>query len=94
MKMSLNTTFPGAQGAATTRLDALPVGKQARLGAALLTTPTVLRLIEMGLVEGVTVRMTRRAPLGDPLEVAIVGGPRLCLRREDARAFSLAAVAP
>lgn len=47
---------------------------------------TLLRLFEMGLSRGVRVRVTRRAPLGDPLEVE-VRGTRLCLRRADAARF-------
>ncbi|GIW71919.1 MAG: iron transporter FeoA [Planctomycetota bacterium] len=39
------------------------------------------RLLEMGFVAGTPVRVVRRAPLGDPLEVD-VGGYRLSLRRE------------
>lgn len=52
---------------------------------------TLLRLFEMGLVPGTVVRVTRRAPLGGPLEVA-VRGTRLVLRRADARAFVVRAL--
>lgn len=47
---------------------------------------TLLRLFEMGLTRGTTVTITRRAPLGDPLEIA-VRGTRLCLRKQDAMRF-------
>lgn len=47
---------------------------------------TLLRLFEMGLVPGTPVTVTRRAPLGGPLEVT-VRGTRLVLRQADARAF-------
>ncbi len=47
---------------------------------------TLLRLFEMGLVPGTVVRVTRRAPFGGPLEVA-VRGTRLVLRRADAGSF-------
>jgi Fe2+ transport system protein FeoA len=47
---------------------------------------TMLRLLEMGLVPGTAVRVTRRAPLGDPLEVA-VRNTRLVLRAAEARRF-------
>lgn len=84
--MSINTsTTPGA--AAIDRLDSLPLEAQARVGSPEGNSPTLLRLLEMGLVPGSVVRLTRRAPLGDPLEVTVLGGPRLCLRRDDARAF-------
>lgn len=52
---------------------------------------TLLRLFEMGLVPGTVVRVTRRAPLGGPLEVA-VRGTRLVLRRADARPFVVSVV--
>jgi Fe2+ transport system protein FeoA len=40
------------------------------------------RLLELGLVPGTEVRMIRRAPLGDPVEVEL-RGYRLCVRRAD-----------
>ena len=46
----------------------------------------VLRLMEMGLTRGAVVTVTRRAPLGDPLEIA-VRDTRLCLRRKEAARF-------
>ena len=73
------------------RLDAVAPGQQVVIdhidGAV---DGTVLRLMELGLVPGATVTVTRRAPLGDPLELAVLG-TRLCLRRKDARAFAVSA---
>ncbi len=91
MTLNTNSGDPSAQAQAPSdaRLDALPVGAEAIVGAPDRSTPTVLRLIEMGLTSGVRVHMTRRAPLGDPLEIRLSSGPRLCLRREDARAFHI-----
>ena len=48
--------------------------------------PAVRRLMDLGLVPGTTVRLVRRAPLGDPLEV-IVRGTHLSLRRSEAGRF-------
>ena len=42
------------------------------------------RLCELGLVPGADVRLVRRAPLGDPLEVQ-VGRFHLALRKAEAR---------
>lgn len=42
-----------------------------------------LRLMELGVLPGTTVRMVRRAPLGDPLEVE-VRGFHLSLRASEA----------
>ena len=41
------------------------------------------RLMEMGLVPGVLVKVTNVAPLGDPLEIEVRRG-RLSIRRNDA----------
>lgn len=48
------------------------------------------RLVEMGLTPGSTFRVTKVAPLGDPVEIDL-RGYRLCLRRSDARGLSLTA---
>lgn len=42
-----------------------------------------LRLLEMGLVPGTPLRVERRAPLGDPLEIT-VRGYALTIRRSEA----------
>ncbi len=42
-----------------------------------------LRLMEMGLMDGETVKIIGRAPMGDPIEISI-RGYRLSLRRIEA----------
>lgn len=42
------------------------------------------RLRELGLVPGTKVRLVRRAPLGDPIEIS-VRGSRLAMRRSEAK---------
>jgi Fe2+ transport system protein FeoA len=42
------------------------------------------RLLDMGLVRGVRVRVERSAPLGDPVEISLKGYS-LALRRTEAR---------
>src|SRR5262245_38310696 len=69
-----------------TRLDGLAVGEHGTLGAPDAVDPTIVRLLEMGFTEGAEVRLVRRAPLGDPLEV-LVRGTRVCLRKADAAKF-------
>lgn len=49
----------------------------------------VRRLMELGLVPGTRVEMIRRAPLGDPMEVAIQG-VHLSLRRSEASQIHVA----
>lgn len=41
------------------------------------------RLLEMGFVPGTEVLVVRSAPLGDPIEYAVMGG-RVAMRRTDA----------
>jgi ferrous iron transport protein A len=88
---------PGAPVAGTTTAKVTAL-KQARLGEQPAGSTvvvehldgaldaTAVRLMEMGLVPGAVVTITRAAPFGDPLEIAVCG-TRLCLRRHDARRF-------
>lgn len=64
-------------------LSGLPVGGAARV-RRLSGDPLVReRLAELGLTPGEEVRLLRRAPLGDPLEI-LVRGYRLALRGDEA----------
>lgn len=47
-----------------------------------------LRLMEMGVLEGTVIRLVRRAPLGDPLEVELRGF-HLSLRESEARCIEV-----
>jgi ferrous iron transport protein A len=62
-------------------LASLPLGGRGRLCA--LENGSVLsrRLGELGFVPGTEVRLVRRAPLGDPIEIEL-RGYRVCLRSE------------
>jgi Fe2+ transport system protein FeoA len=44
------------------------------------------RFVEMGLIPGVEVTAIRVAPLGDPVEYAVMGS-RISIRRSDANAI-------
>lgn len=44
---------------------------------------TFIRLAELGLIEGQTVRFIKKAPLGDPIEVRVMNY-NLCLRMQEA----------
>ena len=46
------------------------------------------RLMEMGVIPGVAVRMVKSAPFGDPIEIR-VRGYSLALRRSEAEAIEL-----
>lgn len=69
----------GPQGS----LAALKPGQRARIVAIEGDGPRVQRLYEMGLLEGTEVTLVRRAPLGDPIEVRLMGYS-LSLRNADA----------
>jgi ferrous iron transport protein A len=64
-------------------LDRLPVGRAAKIVQINGEPSRVIRLMELGLMEGEMLEMLGTAPLGDPLAVRI-GGCRLALRRHEA----------
>jgi len=66
-------------------LSGLAVGAAAVLREFPRTGPAFLRMREMGLLPGTSVKLVRAAPLGDPLEIEI-RGYRLTLRRSEADA--------
>ena len=65
------------------RLSHLASGRRARITSVQTDGPLGQRLLELGLLEGATITMVRRAPAGDPLEVRI-SGARLSLRVSEA----------
>ena len=71
---------PEATGAgATIPLRSLAVGRVARLAEPPPGREIPRRLGDLGFTPGTELRVVRRAPLGDPVEVEI-RGYRLCLR--------------
>lgn len=71
-------------------LHELPDGGSARIRRLSGAPESRERLAELGLTPGQTVRLLRRAPLGDPLEL-LVRGYRLALRRDEAEAVEVEA---
>jgi ferrous iron transport protein A len=67
----------------TTYLADLPPGSRAVVQHVDDSCPVGRRLLDLGFVPGTPVRVSRRAPLGDPI-VFEVRGTRLCLRRTEA----------
>jgi ferrous iron transport protein A len=55
--------------------------------------PIRRRLLEMGFVRGVDLRVEKMAPLGDPMEL-VIKGYHLSLRREEGDCIVVAPVAP
>ncbi len=69
-------------------LDRLPPGRRACVASVEGDGPDSLRLLEMGLLPDREVVVVRCAPLGDPLEIEVMGY-RLVLRRSEARRVSV-----
>ena len=63
-------------------LEKLKDGEKGVVERLTLTGPTKRRLIEMGITPGTEVRVLKRAPLGDPIEVNL-RSYELSLRKAD-----------
>lgn len=64
-------------------LAELPIGVDARIVDVRGADSLRLRLLEMGFVPGTAVRVIKRAPFGDPLELRLRGG-HISLRAAEA----------
>lgn len=69
----------------TIPLGELPMGRSATV-VRFPSSNGSRRFVEMGLIPGVEVRAIRVAPLGDPVEFAVMGS-RISIRRSDADAI-------
>ena len=67
------------------------VGRKYKIVSCVLLPDIKTRLAEMGLVKGTVVAVIKKAPLGDPLEIA-VRGYALCIRATEAEHFSVVEV--
>lgn len=70
------------------KLANLPVGKTAKVLSIDGNTPITKRLMEMGVVPGVAVRLVKSAPFGDPLEIR-VRGYNLAMRKSEAQTIEV-----
>ncbi len=70
------------------KLTNLPVGKSARVLSISGNNPITKRLMEMGVVPGVAVRLVKSAPFGDPLEIR-VRGYHLAMRKSEAQTIEV-----
>lgn len=75
---------------APAKLSELPEGASGVIASIESGSSSLTRLRELGLVPGTQVRVVRRAPLGEPIEIA-VRGSHLAMRNEDAAFIHLAA---
>ena len=65
-------------------LNDLETGKEAVIPAVNGEGALRLRLLDMGLIPGTTVKIIKIAPLGDPIEITL-RGYELTIRREHAK---------
>ena len=75
-----------------TSLAQIPLGKTARIASVDGPRAFRRRLLEMGLVPGVEVRVVTIAPLGDPLRIEVRGG-QWSIRRAEAAQIQVEAAA-
>ena len=67
-------------------LAELKPGQSARIESINTNDPGIVRLMVLGLIEGVTVRFENAAIGGDPLEISLFGAS-ISIRKQQARHF-------
>jgi Fe2+ transport system protein FeoA len=70
-------------------LNQLGIGQKATITAIVGEGPLIQRLMALGVLEGSTVSVTRKALGGDPIEIHVMGYS-LSLRLEEARRVEVA----
>jgi Fe2+ transport system protein FeoA len=69
-------------------LTKLPIGKTAKVVSISGNNSVTKRLMEMGVVPGVAVKIVKTAPFGDPLEIRL-RGYSLAMRKSEAEAIEV-----
>ena len=69
-------------------LTELPIGKDARVVSVNGKGSITRRLLEMGVIPGVSVQVVKMAPFGDPIEIR-VRGYSLAMRKSEADAIEV-----
>ena len=67
----------------TPTLDSLEIGSRAKIEGIATACDRAVRMSALGFIPGRTVRVTRLAPLGDPISVEL-DGQEISLRRAEA----------
>ena len=67
-------------------LAELKPGQSARIDSIDTSSPGIVRLMVLGLIEGVTVRFENAAIGGDPLEISLFGAS-VSIRKQQAQKF-------
>ncbi len=83
-KLRLKTVFNNDTAPImSSSLAEIALGDSATIASVDGSRPFRRRLLEMGLVPGIEVRVVTRAPLGDPLQIEVRGG-QWSIRRDEA----------
>ncbi len=70
------------------KLNELPIGKSAVIRVVGGEGPLRLRLLDMGLIPKTAVKITKKAPMGDPIEM-FLRGYSLTIRIDDAEKIEI-----
>jgi DtxR family Mn-dependent transcriptional regulator len=81
-------TIDGGEAMGSMKLNDLKVGQRGQVLKITADSGIKRRLLDMGMVPGVEVKVEKVAPLGDPIDV-IVKGYHLSLRKEEASAVTV-----
>ena len=66
----------------------LPIGEEAQVLSIEGNSPVTKRLMEMGIIPGVSVKVVKTAPFGSPLQIK-VRGYHLALRKSEAETIEV-----
>ena len=66
----------------------LAIGSEAKVTKIIGNNPITRRLMEMGIIPGVAVKVIKTAPFGDPIEIR-VRGYSLAMRKSEAEALEV-----
>lgn len=80
---ALAQSGPDSPFAEKVKLSSLGPGAEVRVASVTGAGPVSRRLQEMGIVPGVSIRIVKTAPFGDPFELRLLGYS-LALRRSEA----------
>ncbi|GIX40551.1 MAG: iron transporter FeoA [Leptospiraceae bacterium] len=64
-------------------LDKIKINQEVIIKNIYYNSSSMIRLMEMGIIPGEKVKIVQIAPLGDPIEILIMGY-KLCIRKSDA----------
>ena len=82
------TTYIKEKTKEKTTLANLPIGSEAKVVRVSGNTAVTRRLMEMGVVPGVVIKVIKTAPFGDPIQIR-VRGYSLAMRKREAETIEV-----